>query len=156
MRSFKDTIGRDWTITVTLDSVRRVRADCKFDLSDVTAANFIRLGSDSMLLGDVLWSLIKPQAEQRGLSATQFFEALSGDCLFAATDALTEGVIDFFDSRRGSALRRLKQKTDEAAKIILQRAEAQVETITAEQLATAAAEAANGNRISTPTSSAGN
>ena len=123
MHKFTDSNGREWSISVTVDTVRRVRDACKVDLSHLEA--FRELGSDVVKLGDVLWEIVRPQAGT--VTAEQFYGALGGAGLEAATEALTEEIIDFFGSRRGSALRQMKQKTDAAAEILLKRLDSKLD-----------------------------
>ena len=82
MRSFTDSEGREWQVSVTVGSIRRVR-----DLLGVNLSNYLegepplidRLQRDVVLLGDVLYCLVKPQADERGVSDEKFGSALSAE-----------------------------------------------------------------------------
>ena len=66
----------------------------------------VRLAEDVILVADCLFAVVKPQADEREVSDTDFGRALSGDVIDQATTALLEELIDFFPKRRRAILRR--------------------------------------------------
>jgi hypothetical protein len=62
----------------------------------------------------ILWSVVRPDAERRQVTADEFTDALGGDVLEAAQAAMLEALADFFPSQRRSLLRALVQRTREA------------------------------------------
>lgn len=113
MKSFKDTAGRNWQVAINVGSIKRVRDQAEIDLTTVLdpKANLLeRLSNDPVLLVDVLWILVAPQAEKLGVSDEQFGEGLGGDALEAATTAFLEALADFFPSGRRRVLRDLIAK----------------------------------------------
>ena len=114
MARFNDAKGRQWTLVVTVGSIKRVREACGIDLADVeTAAT--RLSEDPVLLVDVLWVLCKYQAEhlEVPVSETDFGESLVGDPIEDATVALQEAIASFFPAKRRLLLQRLLKKIDD-------------------------------------------
>ena len=128
MRTFKDSEGREWLVSVTVDAVKRVRGTLDVDLLEAASGDvFMRLASDPILLCDVLYVVCKPQADERQISDENFGRSLNGDVIERATDALLEDLIDFFPQGRRKVMRRLKERstelTDKAMEKILQRAD---------------------------------
>ncbi|MCG3181842.1 MAG: hypothetical protein BIFFINMI_04277 [Phycisphaerae bacterium] len=133
MRTFTDTAGRSWEVVVNVDTIKRVR-----DLLGVNLLGIVepgndlvdRLAEDVILVCDILFAVVKPQAAERNVSDADFGKALSGDVIDTATTALLEELIDFFPSRRRAILRqawekvvkvkaRLETEAEEKARILL-------------------------------------
>jgi hypothetical protein len=111
MPTFTDTTGRVWTIAITVDTVRRVRNTTNVDLLDVAGGTLIeRLVSDPVLLCDVLFAVIRPEAEAKQISDGDFGRALAGDVIDAATTALLEGLVSFFPSPKRRVLTKVLEK----------------------------------------------
>ena len=107
MKTFTDSAGRTWTINITVDAIKRVKDLVDVNLADVTEGDpplLTRLETDLVLLCDVIYALIKPQADQQQISDEQFGQALGGDAILAAHDAFWGALSDFFHQ-----LRRLDQ-----------------------------------------------
>lgn len=101
MRTFKDTAGRDWTISINVATVKRLRDVLQVDLMDVIEGDLLRrLYSDPILLVDVVYVLVKPQADELGVTDEQFGAAMGGDSIEFATKAMVEEIVDFFPNRR--------------------------------------------------------
>jgi len=99
MKVFTDTDGRVWTITLTIDAVKRVRGLLGIDLLGLEAGDpplLTRLGTDVILLCDVIFALVKPQADAAGVTDEQFGAALGGEAILAAQTALYEELVHFF------------------------------------------------------------
>ncbi|MGI6273729.1 MAG: hypothetical protein ACOYLD_15425 [Anaerohalosphaeraceae bacterium] len=102
MRSFTDSTGRTWTINLTIDAAKRVRDLLGINLLEPEAGDpplLTRLGTDEILLCDVIYCLIKPQADQQAITDEQFGQALGGEAILAAQKAFYEELIDFFQKR---------------------------------------------------------
>lgn len=99
MHDFKDSLDRTWSITVTVDTVRRVRQLVAVDLMQVTKSDLLeRLAGDPVLLVDVLFAACKPQADHLQINGESFAAGLSGDAIDAAAMALIGAIADFFPS----------------------------------------------------------
>ena len=102
MKTFTDSASRVWTISLTIDAAKRVKSLMSINLLEPEAGEpplLTRLGTDEILLCDVLYCLIKPEADARGISDEEFGRALGGDAIFAAHNAFYEEMIDFFQRR---------------------------------------------------------
>jgi len=99
MRTYKDADGREWAVKVTVDTIERVR-EIGVDLGDLTTETIKRLAMDDVLLVRTLWLVCEKQADERGISAAQFGEAMVGEPLENAFDALRGSLEDFFPPRK--------------------------------------------------------
>ena len=120
MKSFTDTTGRVWTITVNVGAIKRVRALCGVDLNaivevdeknNVTTGLLERLSTDPVLLVDVLYAICKPECDAKGVSDEEFGCAMAGDAIEHATDALLDEVVDFFPEAKRLALKKVLTAT---------------------------------------------
>ena len=117
MKTFADTTGHSWQVAITLDAVRRVRDLLGVDLMDLTTGEpplLTRLGTDIVLLCDVIFVVVKPQADAAGVTDAQFGAALGGDTIAEAAEAFWGELADFF--------RLLRRKDQADAVEVMQRA----------------------------------
>ena len=111
MRTFTDVTGRPWAVTVTVDTIRRVRSLTSIDLLEVVNGTLIeRLAGDPVLLCDVLYAVVKPEADTATISDIDFGRLLAGDTIEHATRALLEGLVDFFPNPRRRLLAKALEK----------------------------------------------
>jgi len=102
MKTFTDTAGRTWTLSLTLGTAMAVKAKLDIDLLQPEAGDpplLTRLGTDEMLLGEVLCCLLERQFETHKVSEDDVRAAFDGQTLLAAQQAFYEELIDFFRSR---------------------------------------------------------
>ena len=123
MKVFTDATERQWEITLTIGSAKRVKNLLGIDLLQPESGDpplLTRLGSDEMLLCDIIYCLVKPQADAAGVTDEQFGELLGGETILAAQTALYEELIDFFQQRgrgdRGRAVAAQKQMIELAVR----------------------------------------
>jgi hypothetical protein len=104
MRAFKDSAGREWTVSINIGSIKRVRDLMKLNgesidlLTPFTGPQPLvnRLFLDLCLLVDVLYCLCRPQAQERKVSDEDFGAAIAGEESKAASEAFFEELISFF------------------------------------------------------------
>jgi len=124
MAKFTDNAGREWSLTINVAALKRVRMLAEVDLADILATTLLqRLAGDPVLLAEVLYAVCQPQAERQGISPESFGEELVGDVIDAATTALLEALADFFPSRRRAALRKALAKVKSLEETALTAAE---------------------------------
>jgi len=102
MKTFTDRVGRSWTITLTLGTAMTVKEQLGVDLLQPEAGDpplLTRLGTDEMLLGEVLCAMLQQQFETQGVTAEEVRNGFDGQTLLAAQKAFYEELIDFFQSR---------------------------------------------------------
>ena len=119
MKSFTDNTGRTWTLAVNVGTIKRVRALCDVNLANIITISgttpkvdlLERLGNDPVLLVDVLYAAVKPEADTKGISDQEFGQAMSGDAIEMATTALLDEVIDFFPETKRKVFRKILDAT---------------------------------------------
>ena len=118
MKTFRDTADREWTVEINVSTLKRVKDLAGVDLTTLIRPNeptFKNLSTDMFQLFDVLVALVKPQLDQRQITADAFGQALDENSVEAAVTALLEGVIDFFQADKRAILRRALLKMTTAA-----------------------------------------
>ena len=130
MKTFRDNAGRVWNVAIDANAIREVRSRLDINLLSLPERDFellTRLTTDLVLLVDVLFVVCRRQAESLGVSDEQFGQAMYGDAIGEATNALVREVIDFFpDARRRQTLGRVIDKGDELGNLLLNRATAKL------------------------------
>ncbi len=102
MKTFCDRSGRAWTISLTLGTAMTVKERLGVDLLQPESGDpplLTRLGTDEMLLGEVLCTMLHSQFEAHGVTAEDVRNGFDGQTLLAAQRAFYEELIDFFHSR---------------------------------------------------------
>jgi len=111
MKTFTDNSGRVWSVTINVGAVKRVRDACGINLLDAVGGTLIQqLIDDPVLLADIVYCLVKDQADAAGITDEQFGRCLAGDAIDAATAAVLEELVDFFPLRRRTVLRKALEK----------------------------------------------
>lgn len=109
--TFKDTSHKasEWDCAITVATIRRVHGATELNLANICEGEpspLARLTTDAMLFADVLWHVIRPQAESRGIDKETFEGLLDGSTAERAFDAFWEAVTLFFQSRNQPATAR--------------------------------------------------
>jgi hypothetical protein len=111
MHSFKDTSGAEWKLELTVGSIKRVRDEVKVNLADDVFTGLLdKLAGDTLLLCDVVWSLIKPQAQALDVDVEKWCNRMGGDALDKASKALLDELIDFSPPPRRGLLKQIMAK----------------------------------------------
>lgn len=107
MRTFKDSLNRDWQIEVTVGSIKRVKALCGVDLLNIAESEqetdfalLQKLYDDPLLLVDTLYALCKPEADEKNISDEDFARGITGDTLDVAIKTFLADLVDFFPPRK--------------------------------------------------------
>ncbi len=102
MKTFTDAAGRNWTLTLTLGTAMKVKAKLDIDLLQPETGDpplLTRLGTDEMLLGEVLCAMLEGQFETHKVTDDDVRAGFDGQTLLAAQKAFYEELIGFFRSR---------------------------------------------------------
>lgn len=97
-RTFTDTEGRVWTVRVTYGDAKRVKQLLDLDilsLPDEGVEVIAKFLGNVLQFIDVVYVLVKPQADALGVSDEQFGQSMSGDSLRAAREAFYGALADF-------------------------------------------------------------
>lgn len=134
MATFRDNLNRNWTVEITLSTVRRVKSLCDVDILAETGNGklFERLASDPILLCDVLYAVCKPQLDKANVTDEDFGASLAGDSIAAATDALLQGIVDFFPSARRALLQKILDKSRELDSAMMRASEEKLDAAMAD------------------------
>ena len=84
MKTFTDAAGRTWTISLNLGTAMAVKGKLDVDLLQPEAGDpplLTRLGTDEMLLGEVLCALLEGQFETHKVTADDVRAAFDGQTL---------------------------------------------------------------------------
>ncbi|MCL4196233.1 MAG: hypothetical protein KJZ69_01960, partial [Phycisphaerales bacterium] len=105
MKTFRDNAGNEWTVEINVAALKRIRSLTGTDLLEVISGGDLleRLMRDPVLLCDILYALVKPQADQKQISDEAFGAAMAGDAIDAATAALLDELVAFCPSPRDRA-----------------------------------------------------
>lgn len=102
MKTFTDAAGRTWTLTLNLGTAMAVKGKLDIDLLQPEAGDpplLTRLGTDEMLLGEVLCAMLEGQFVTHKVTDDDVRNGFDGQTLLAAQKAFYEELIDFFRSR---------------------------------------------------------
>jgi len=139
MHVFTDTANRRWAVDLTVATLKRVRALAGVDLMAAVGGDLLeRLAGDPVLLADVLFAVVKPEADALGVTDTDFGCALAGDSIADATTALLEGLVDFFPNPRRRLLATALAKLTSWQRAAIQAAQDRLDSPALEQAVAAA------------------
>ena len=111
MQKFIDRRGRVWIVDIDNTTLRRVKALTDVRLLDAIDGDLItQLSSDPLLLGDVLFAICKPQADQQDVNDEAFAEGLAGDAIDEACKAVVDALVAYFPESRRRLLRKAADK----------------------------------------------
>ena len=118
MPKFTDNAGREWRLDLNMWHVKRVRDVTGIRLMDLKKDGVFAALSDPVAVVDVLWVILEKEAGARKLTQEDFAKGLVGDTFEAASDALTDAVVDLFPSPKRKLLEKgIKQVRRECAEL---------------------------------------
>ena len=103
MSMFKDKDGREFLLSVNITTVKRVRTLLGVDLLNISEGDpplVMRLGTDPVLLVDVVYALIKPELDAANITDEQFGINLGGEGYPQAEKAFWDELEAFFRGLR--------------------------------------------------------
>lgn len=130
MKSFKDSAGRDWLLSIDVDAIERVQALTGIDLGspfDGEPSLQQKLAMHIPTQLSVLYALIRDQAEKSSVTRPQFINAMKGGFLPKAIGPLLEELADFFREFGSVAMATIVSKTVGALEKSQEAAMAQLE-----------------------------
>lgn len=135
MKTFRASDGREWAVQIDGDAIVRVKDACGILLTDlISGAVAQQLAEDPIKVMAVLFAVCRIEADERKIDEVGFRRLLSGDALEAATDALIDGVIDFFPKSRREMARKLMSKGRELSDLATRRAIEEIDRTSADSL----------------------
>lgn len=136
MAKFTDRFAREWLVEIDVESIHQVKLENGglniYKLIDDHCQPLGDLVADPPALVGVLNTLCDAQLKERNLSDADFRRAFSGDSLEQAADAFVEALADFFPNQRvRAALKKLSAKGTELRNCIVDRIEAEIDSLDA-------------------------
>ena len=129
MRTFRDNAGREWTLSLNVASVKRIRDLANVDVFSGGLQKFLEdMTGNPVMLVDALYALVLPQTEMRGVSGESFAESIAGDVIEEASSAFLEELVDFFPKARRGILKRILETSREVEAEMNRRLETFVES----------------------------
>lgn len=108
MTRFKDSKGREWSLSLSVGMVEKVKEDADFDMDELLQkpeAVALVLMRSPKVLAQVLWVMIEDQAKSLGVEPRDFGFSLDRESLDRGADALMEEWILFYPrSSAGKAI----------------------------------------------------
>jgi len=102
MKTFKDNAGHDWNISLNIGTAMLVKDRLGVDLLQPEVGDpplLTRLGTDEILLAQVISALLESQFETQKVDEKQIYQFFDGPTFARAHEAFYEELIDFFQNR---------------------------------------------------------
>jgi len=102
MHIFKDNAGRDWSLSLTIGNAMTVKNRLGIDLLQPEVGDpplLTRLGTDEMLLAEVIAVLLESQFDLHKVDTAQVYQCFDGPTFGRAHEAFYKELIDFFHQR---------------------------------------------------------
>jgi len=120
MHLFQDNQEREWNLAINIDAIKRVRDLVNVDLLDMENGRiFERLIDDPVTLCNVIFVLVKPEADRKAITNEGFGQSMAGDAIEHATTALLEELVDFFPGPRRAVLRKALKKLQKVQSVMI-------------------------------------
>lgn len=102
MKTFTDNSNRNWTLSLTIGTAMTVKDRLGIDLLQPEQGEtplLTRLGTDELLLAQVLATMLESQFESHGVTPEDIYDSFDGATFTRAIEAFYEELTDFFRSR---------------------------------------------------------
>lgn len=107
MREFIDGNGRVWSVKLDISAAKRIEQIAKFKIFDPENSDVLmRLMTDRILVADVLYAMIHPQAVSKGVTAEDFGSSLYGKPMGDARQAVVDELADFSEEPTRSIIQK--------------------------------------------------
>lgn len=159
MKAFKDNLGRRWDVAINVATAGHVKTLTGVNLYKLIDDGCRPLGlllEDPCKLVDVLYVLVKDQADREKVTDEDFGRAFSGDSLEAAAEAFLGELTDFFPGAKvRKALTTILAKSRALRDEMQKDMETELEKLDVQKVAASLrAQTLNGSSGSVPVSSA--
>lgn len=105
-KTFRDDLNREWTLAITTETLLRIHDVLGFTFDSLisrpdqkdpekAAEPLYDFLEDSVLFARVLWLIVQPDAEKKGITESQFHSGFIGEGSKAAISAFLQALADF-------------------------------------------------------------
>jgi len=104
--SFKDNMGRDWHLDINIGHYLKIKSKLDIDLSETFSSEnnwMARLAAHESI--EDLLQILEIILEKELASKDDFYEAVDGEVVAAATEAMLEAVVLFLPAHKQKAMR---------------------------------------------------
>lgn len=137
IHQFKDLKDRNWVVRITVGTMKRVRDELAIDLNDALDPSkgvIDKLAEDPITMLDVVYLCCEKQLKEKDVSAEDLSEAIGGETIAQASEALLGALVDFFPSSRSDVIRKALQIKTRMVERVNTRAMAELDNLTDEEL----------------------
>lgn len=136
MKTFKDSESTEWSISVNVATVKRVRDKLEVDLLTIgeNPALHARLRTDPIFLVDLIYVLCQPEADARSISDEDFGRRMAGDALDGAVEAFLTELVNFFPKATRAPLAKAVEKAAAAQALAMTRATTAIDQLDVQKL----------------------
>lgn len=145
---FTDALDREWVIEISTYTIKRLKTELNFSFDDLfaepdqeqpkkTVAKYQSFLNDDAKFSDVLFVVLKDEAEKRGVSQQDFDKGLRGQANVAAIRAFHAAYTDFSRAPRTTFLRGVTivaEKEEKLQRIAEKRMTKEAEKLTDEKI----------------------
>lgn len=128
-QTFRDSAGREWLVEINVWQLRRVRQSAGVELGKMPLEKLADLTADPEKFVDVLYALVKDQADKAGVSDSDFGRGLGGDGLESAVLAFWRAYAFFSPSQTRKLLLGLADRAEAMTREAVARGLAALETL---------------------------
>ena len=137
MTKFTDNAGNDWNVEFKTTTLRDVREDTGFAFGTCLNDDMKPLNdmlNDFEQLPYVLFSVLKKQVQERGLTQETFVNNVAGDAIEGAQRAIWEAFAFFCPPRERQMMERIREATDTLTEKQMEQVDKMMQTFIDKQL----------------------
>jgi len=114
MKIIKDLKGREWKLSITVGSVKRVKSELNLDIYNVANKDFLKaIIEDPIKFIDMLFVLVEDQAEDLDVDDIEFGKSFDGDTIAESVNSFLEELVNFFPPSKRESLKKALAMTME-------------------------------------------
>lgn len=129
---FKDTINNEWDCKITFGIIDQIKELMDIDLSTLSDDPdlFLSIVREPRKFFDLLYAVLKKQADARNMTKDQFDDAISdGAVIEDALDCFVLGIANFSPRQKRDLLLKIWHKITETTSTAIANAEKEVDSI---------------------------
>ncbi len=114
MKIIKDLKGREWKLSITVGSVKRVDSELNLNIYKVADKDFLKtIIEDPIKFIDMLFVLVEDQAKELDVDDIEFGKSFDGDAIAKSVNLFLEELVNFFPPSKRESLKKALAMTME-------------------------------------------